>query len=58
MGPLYFRMKDIAIFKSVLADSHFKENPTETILNHVTFAVQKEHLELRKAKKEAVNFVR
>jgi len=36
-------LKDMAIFKQVLDNKAFKANPTETMLNHLTFYVQKEY---------------
>lgn len=45
-------LKDISVFKQVLEDKHFKENPTETILNHVTFYVQKEYKDKEAEKKK------
>jgi len=36
-------LKDIDMFKKVLENEHFKANPAETMLNHLTLFVQKEY---------------
>lgn len=37
------RLKDIDVFKSVLENEHFKANPAETMLNHLTLLVQRQY---------------